>query len=198
MKKNILAGIFLCISFSVYAATPVDNKLANCLDHAESSPDYAVAEAESWYKNKGGDGALLCRAFALFHRGEFTKSAQEFAMLAKKRDKKDPKHAASLHAQSGLAYMRANDHKNSSTEYSFALKLEPQDPEIWMDRATEHAASERYWDAISDLNQALTIMPDMPEALRLRGQAWVKLGQESNARADFERAGMLDDTEKTK
>ena len=198
--RNIIICIISCIllgfSLPVHATTPSDNKLESCLAHAESSPDDAMAEAHSWYKNKGGDSALLCRAFAQFHRGEFAKSAQEFAMLAKKRDKKDHKHAASLHAQSALAYMRSNDHKNSSAEYAAALKLEPQDPEIWMDSATENAATEHYWDAISDLNHALKIMPDMAEALRLRGQAWAKLGQNSNAKADFERASMIDDAEK--
>jgi tetratricopeptide (TPR) repeat protein len=200
MRKlyGVLALLFFVICFlSSASAAPLspEQKLAQCLKHAEALPDDTIAEAESWLKKDGGDRARTCHAFAQFHRGEYILAAQEFAALAVLRDTKDRKHAASLHAQAGLSYMRADDHKKAESEYTAALRLEKQDPDIWMDRATERASVERYWDAIDDLNHALILMPDMTEALRLRGQAWAKLGQDSNAKLDFERAAMLDSAE---
>jgi len=183
---------FLCGVSPSWAESGKDTRLEDCLHRAEKTPDETFAMAESWLKQGGGDKARLCRAFAQFHRGEFKASGDEFAALAAARDTKDPKQAVSLHAQAGLAYMRLEDHKRAEAEYAAALRLEPQDPDIWMDRATERASSEHFWDAIEDLNKALAIMPDMTEALRLRGQVWTKLGLISRARDDFMRAEDLE------
>lgn len=193
MHRFFLTAFLLLLTSPLPAAALApEQKLAQCLKHAEQTPDDGAAEAGAWVKKGGGERARLCRAFAQFHRGEFLSAAQEFQALAQLQVKQNPKQAASLYAQAGLAYARLNDHARAETQYAAALKLEPQDPEIWMDRAVERASAERYWEAIDDLNRALTIMPEMTEALRLRGQAWVKLGQDSKARADFERAELLD------
>ena len=195
--KPLLILVWWLASIGMVWAAEADispeKRLEICIKKAHESPDITLAEAQNWQKNGGGDRARLCAAFAQFQRGEFIISAQEFGVLAQKRDVKDRKHAASLHTQSGLAYMRANDHKNAEVEFEAALRLEPHDPEIWLDRATERVTVERYWDAIDDLKQALAIEPDMSEALRLRGQAWTKLGNDSNAKADFERAAIVEE-----
>ncbi len=182
---------------AVAAGPSPRQKLEACLKKAEDLPDIAEANASTWLKHGGGEPARFCHAAAQFNREEFSSSAHEFAALAALHDKNDPRHAAELHARAGLGFMRANDNKNAENEYATALKLEPDDPEIWVDRATERAAAERYWDAISDLNHALGIMPDMADALRLRGQAWMKLGNSKNAAADFNAAGEIDAADKT-
>lgn len=189
---RLLTPLIIALVFfttSAVAQPPLDYKLADCLKRAEQSPDITLAEADHWLKSGGGDAARLCRAFAQFHRGEFLLAAQQFQALAESGQKK---HRAALEAQAALAYGRANDFKQAEAAYAQALKLEPQDPEVWLDRATLRADNEKYWDSLDDLNRALTLMPDMIEALRLRGQIYTKLGNESNARADFTRAAMLE------
>lgn len=173
-------------------------ELEACLKKAEDLPDIAEAEASTWLKHSGGAPAHFCHAAAEFNRGEFSSSAHEFASLATLCEKTDRSHAAELHTRAGLGFMRANDNKDAESEYAVALKLEHDDPEIWIDRATERAAAERYWDAISDLNQALSIMPDIPDALRLRGQAWMKLGNPKNAGADFALAEQIEADDQAK
>lgn len=188
----ILTGM---INASAWAAPPAEQTLSDCLERAEQSPDITLAEADHWLKQGGGDAARLCRAFAQFHRGEFLAAAQAFRTLADSTNKKQPrntKHIAALAAQAGQSYARANDVRNAEMAYAAALKFEPQDPDIWLDRATMRADAEHYWDALDDVNQALTLMPDQPEALRLRGQIWSKLGNMSNARVDFTRAAVLE------
>jgi Tfp pilus assembly protein PilF len=193
MRKFLV--IFTIFALFSCAATPLraeERRLPSCLDRAEAAPDAALSEAEAWLKQDGGDKAKLCRAFALFHRGDFAEAGKAFAELAARREESDKKHATSLHAQAGLAYMRANMNKKADAEYGAALRLEPQDSDIWMDRATERAANERFWDAAADLDKALAIMPDMSEALRLRGQIWMKLGLPSRAASDFEAADKIE------
>jgi tetratricopeptide (TPR) repeat protein len=179
----------LLVSLTVRADDASHKRFEDCLKKADDLPDIAEAEAESWLKHGGGDSALLCRATAQFHRGEFVKSAQDFIALAS--GQKDPRHASLLYRQAGLAYTRAENYKESENEYGKALSLEQQDPDIWVDRATERAAAQNYWDAIADLDQALKIMPDMLEAVRLRGQVWFKLGMKAEAETDFRHAAEI-------
>lgn len=201
IKKSVVVPSLACllgllINGTVEAKAPADQRLVRCLTRAEEMPDQAAAETTAWLKKGGGDPARVCHAFAQFHRGEFAAAAEEFALLAAKRDKNAPKQAASLHVQAALAAMRVNDHKRAESEFAAAIKLEPHDPDVWVDRATERAATEHYWEALADVNKALELMPDMPEALRLRGQIHLKLGQDNSAKSDFEHAGTVEDTEK--
>lgn len=168
-----------------YAVEAPQDRLKICLKKAVDMPDIAAAEADAWLRQKGGDAALLCRATAQFNRGDFAKSAEDFAQLA--GNEKDPPQAAFLYQQAGVAYTRNSNFQKSEEAYGKAIKLEGQDPEIWLARANARAAAQHYWDAIGDLDQALKIMPDMTEALRLRGQVWFKLGLETKAEADFRR-----------
>jgi tetratricopeptide (TPR) repeat protein len=199
--RKLIAFIFslalAAIAIVPLAARAVDassqQHLQACLKRADDLPDIAAAEAESWFKKGGGDAARLCRATAQFNRGEFDQSAQDFTSLA--GGKGNARRVSLLYQQAGLAFMRAAEYKKSDEAYGKALKLESQDPDIWIDRATERAAAQRYWDAVADLNQALVIMPDMPEALRLRGQVWFKLGFGNNAQDDFGRAEEIEEAD---
>ncbi len=198
LKKNLkiiiqagLIALVLMVSAPLYAAEDASRQqLQVCLKKSSDMPDIAAAEASKWLKQGGGDAAMLCRAYAYFHSNEFAKSAVDFAQLAATRT--DNKRGSLLHAQAGLSWMRAENYKKSEEEYGKALKLEPQDPDFWVDRATERGAAQHYWDAIDDLNQALKIMPDMPEALRLRGDVWFKLGNGNKAQDDFHRAAQIE------
>lgn len=190
----ILAFYFYLFSF---ALAETDQNLTRCLHRAEQSPDYAVAEAQAWLKKGGGDQAKVCHAFAQFHRGEFEAAASEFAFLAAKKEKGNPSQSVSFHTQAGLSAMRAGNFKMAEAEYSAALRIEPHDPDIWLDRATLLAGNERYWEALEDVNRALEIMPDMPEAIKLRAQVRTKLGQKSAAISDFEYARSIEEAERS-
>jgi tetratricopeptide (TPR) repeat protein len=193
----VAAAIFFTAIGSAQAETSQE-KMQDCLKRAVDMPDLALAEANAWLKQGGGSPALLCRATAQFHTGDFAQSANDFAQLA--AAERNPHQASFLYQQAGLAATRVNDFRRAEQDYSQALKLEQQDPEIWANRAAMRAAAQNYWEAIDDLNHALTIMPDMLEALRLRGQVWYKLGNEAKAEDDFRRVAEMqaeDDVLKT-
>jgi tetratricopeptide (TPR) repeat protein len=182
------AGLFLFSSTGLAAdANASQQHMRTCLKKATDLPDIAVAEADAWLRQGGGDAAILCRATAQFHNNEFIKSALDFTSLADKQ--KDGRQASLLYQQAALAWQRAEDYHKAEDAYGKALKLEQDDPDLWMARGNERAAAQHYWEAIDDLNKSLAIMPDMPEALRLRGQVWAKLGLEHNAETDFRHAG---------
>jgi tetratricopeptide (TPR) repeat protein len=192
-RALVLAALLvLCVRPAFATALTPEQKLQACLKKAHDLPDDAAADAAAWEKQGGGNRALLCEAAAQLQRGEFMMAAPEFARLAAVEGASDPERAAFLYAQAGLAYAEANSNKNAEIQYAAALRLEPQDPDIWLDRATARAGDERYWDAIDDINHALKLMPDMAEAYRLRGQVYTKLGLDSNAGYDFAKAEDLD------
>ena len=171
------------ISLGFAQATPMT--LPDCLKKTEGMPDLAAADADLWIKEGGGFDAQLCHAFAQFRRNEFKSAGEEFAALAHGIDAKQVRQKASLYAQAAAAFTRAQDRNNADSAFGAALKLDDRDPEIWMDRALARAAVGSYWDAIADASQALKLNPKNVDALRLRGQAWVKLGNEPMAREDF-------------
>ena len=181
---------------AAHAAEPVPKqKLEACLKKAGEYPDMAAADADGWSKHGGGEYARLCKASAQFNMGEFEEAAGAFRDLAGLHENNDSHHAAELYARAGLAYMRAHDEKSAEASYGKAVKLEPDDPEFWTDRATGRAEDERYWDAISDFNRSLALMPDQSDVLRMRGQAWIKLGNDKNAERDFIAAEQIDQNE---
>src|ERR1700722_17933147 len=100
-----VAGVALfCFCANVsHAAEASSGKqhMHTCLNKAVDLPDMAVAEANSWLKQGGGDAAILCRATALFHNNEFIKSAQDFTALAD--NQKDERQASLLYQQAALA-----------------------------------------------------------------------------------------------
>jgi Flp pilus assembly protein TadD len=176
--------LLFCFAHAVLAAdiTP-EQKLDNCLKKAEQYPDMAVADSEAWMNKDGGDAARLCHANALYNRDDFDGAGREFSALASKRNANAS--AASLYTQAGLAFAQAKETKNAEIQFAKALKLQPDNAEIWFDRATERSTVEHYWEAIADLNNAIKYMPSMAKAYRLRGQAWMHLGNTKNAKNDF-------------
>lgn len=183
----ILTFLFVTNTF---ASTP--NNIEQCLKRTDEAPDIAAAESDAWFKNGGGFSAKLCHAFSQFKRQDFLSAAREFKILAASIEVKDTKQSAFLHTQAGLSFMRAQESKDAEREYAVALKLNPEDPDIWLDRSIERAAAEHYWDAVSDATQAIKLSPKNPVALRLRGQAWIKLGNDQKAEDDFVAAEDID------
>jgi tetratricopeptide (TPR) repeat protein len=191
IMKWTLLFIFLCPGLGMAADAASRQKLDICLKKADELPDIAAANAEAWFWHGGGDAARLCHDYALFNSGDYNESGKGFAALAHVREKTSSRQAATLYAQAGLAYMRNKDMKKAGQYYDKAAALAPDSPEILTDRAIERIEDERYWDAITDLNQVLKFKPDMVDALRQRGRAWMQLGNQKNADADFQRAAAL-------
>jgi predicted Zn-dependent protease len=174
-----------------------EQTLEICLKKAEQYPDIAVADSEAWMERGGGDAARLCHANGLYNRSDYDAAGREFAALASKRNGNI--NVVSLYMQAGVAFARVKETKNAEIQFAKALHLQPDNAEIWFDRATARVTVERYWDAIDDLNHALSLMPKMGKAYRLRGQSWMHLGNTKNATADLDAAetfeGIKDDGE---
>ena len=189
MLAFMLAG--KCYAKELASQPGLSPQLQKCLKRAEDLPDMAAAEAATWIKNKGGNEAHLCRAFAQANRGMHEDAAREFWALASFYDKRDPGRALLMHNLSGQEFIEAKDSKNAEQQFNVALQISPNNADSLIGHAKVLMASEHYWDALEDLNRALKVKPKESEALRQRGLVWAHLGNDKNAQEDFDNAAAL-------
>jgi tetratricopeptide (TPR) repeat protein len=170
-------------------AKPLDR--ATCLAKAEEAPDFALAEAQRWQRDGGGDDAALCQAMALLLMGEYEQAAKRLDALVPTLTMK-PASKAGLWARAGLAWDKAKQPDRADHAYGQALALTPDDVDLLVDRALSRAGAERYWDAVADLDRAVALAPERAEILVLRATAKRRLAQDGPAADDVEAALKLD------
>ncbi|MFN8720596.1 MAG: tetratricopeptide repeat protein [Rhodospirillales bacterium] len=159
-----------------------------CLELAVRSPAEGAARADAWARQGGGYDARLCRATADFARGAFRPAAEAFEQLAVVLGPDDPVLRAGLLARAGQARARGKDFEIAERLYGDALALQPADADLWIDRALLRTETERFWDAIADLDRAVALDPGRPEVWRYRAQAKAALDLWDPAVADVDRA----------
>ncbi|WP_448206015.1 hypothetical protein [Azospirillum sp. sgz302134] len=175
-----------------HAATIDHNKeFRACLTLAEQKPAEAFESALTWQDRGGGDPARLCQAMALFHKGDFKAAGARLEELAPVLGKDDPKAEASILGRAGWAWLRAGDDARAERLYSQALQRQPDDVDLYIDRAFARGEAERYWDAIADLDTALAKDPKRADAYLYRAGAHKALANDRQAIADIDRALQL-------
>jgi Putative Zn-dependent protease, contains TPR repeats len=162
-----------------------------CMTLAEQKPAEAFESALTWQDRGGGDLARLCQAMALFHKGDFKAAGARLEELVPILGKDDPKAAASLLGRAGWAWLRAGDETRAERAYTQALQQQPNDVDLYIDRAFARGEAERYWDAIADLDTALAKDPKRADAYLYRAGANKALANDRQAIADIDRALQL-------
>ncbi|HEY0832389.1 MAG TPA: hypothetical protein VGE72_00660 [Azospirillum sp.] len=191
--RNVFPSLALLLSLpwgagAAVAAVDHNAEMRACSTLAETRPDAALDSAQVWRERGGGDMAQLCTALALFHKGDFKTAGARFEELAPRLGRDDAKVAASLFGRAGWAWLRAGDQGRAEKAYGEALKRQPDDVDLRIDRAFARAEAERYWDALADLDVAIARAPDRPEAFLYRAAARKALSQHREALNDVARA----------
>jgi tetratricopeptide (TPR) repeat protein len=162
-----------------------------CLDTLASDPTGAVALAETWQADGGGDGAMHCRGLALIASGKPASGAELLDQLAQQSSAPALARASVL-GQAVQAWMMAAEEDKAAADASLALTLSPADTELLIMRATAKGALGQFQDAVDDLTQALQLDAKRPDALVLRAVMRRKLNQLDLAQADVSQALALD------
>jgi tetratricopeptide (TPR) repeat protein len=162
-----------------------------CLDTLASDPTGAVALAETWQADGGGDGAVHCRGLALIASGKPASGADVLEQLAQQSHAPAMARASVL-GQAVQARLMAAEEDKAAADASRALALSPADTELFIMRATAEGVLGRFKDAVDDLNQALGLDAKRPDALVLRAVMRRKLNQLDLAQADVSQALTLD------
>jgi tetratricopeptide (TPR) repeat protein len=167
-----------------------------CLATLADDPTGAVALAETWQADGGGEGAMHCRGLALIASGKPAIGADVLEQLA--RQSSAPAMArASVFSQAAQArLMVAQEDRlaadQAAGDASQAISLSPADTELFIMRATAEGMLGRFADAVDDVGQALRLDAARPDALVLRAVMRRRLNQLDLAQADVSQALALD------
>ena len=159
-----------------------------CLKLAKQNPGAAQSLAQAWHERGGAHPADHCAAVALFGLKHYKEAATRLEVLAQAMATAPTGLRAGVFDQAGQAWLLAGDPVRAYAAAGQALALQPNDPELLLDRA-EAAASARYFDkAIADLDYVLKADPSRVEALIYRASANRSLDRLDPALADVEKA----------
>lgn len=195
--RQATSGIILAAIFSACALhTPAQaqSRLAEmapeeaylqCMALVRSDADAAFEAAIAWRDEGGGAAARHCTAMALAHRGQFAEAAARLEDLAQTMNGFGARERADVLGQAGRIWLRAGEGGRAYGALTAALQLDPDNPEIWIDRGEALARGGKYWEAIDDFNEALQLSPDHIDGLIFRGAAYRLLGVHDLAREDL-------------
>ena len=161
---------------------------AACMQLTQIDPEDAFEAALAWESKGGGDAARHCGNVALVGLGQYEKAAQRLEALAQTMADSPNHLRADVLAQAAQAWLLQGDVERSYKVLSAALKLDPDNVELLIDRSVALAAASSYWDAIDDLNRAEDLAPEREDILVFRATAYRYLDANELALADVNRA----------
>jgi tetratricopeptide (TPR) repeat protein len=167
------------------------NTYEACLSTLARDPVNAVAIAEAWQADGGGDGALHCRGLALIAVGQPASGAELLEQLA--RHSSAPALARALVlGQAVQARLMVTQAEEAVSDATLALTLSPDDTELLIMRASAEGMMDRFKDAVDDLTEALRLDGARLDALVARAVMQRKLNRLDLAQADVSQALRLD------
>jgi tetratricopeptide (TPR) repeat protein len=159
-----------------------------CLKLAKQDPGAAQNLARAWHERGGAHPADHCAAVALVGLKQYKEAANRLEALAQDMKTAPAGLRAGVLDQAGQAWLLAGDPMRAYAASGQAVSLQPNDPDLIVDRA-EAAASAGYLDkAVADLDHALKIDPGRVDALIYRASANRALDRLDPALADIEKA----------
>jgi len=168
-------------------------RYADCMALARGDPDAALGRARRWRDTGGGAPARHCEGVALMNLGHYGESARLLERLARALPAGTaPGLRADALAQAGQAWLLDGNPEAAAARYGAALDLDPDDVELWIDRALARFEAGRPWEAIDDLNRASELAPKRADIFVFRASAYRHVEAPELAREDIERALALD------
>jgi len=88
----------------------------------------------------------------------------------------------------GNYYYNQGKYNEALANYSWVLKLKPDDPVTLTNRGVTYRYLERYKESLADYNRSLELRPDNPDTLTNRGITYSDLERYEESLADFNRS----------
>lgn len=191
----LLAGCLLLATAAQAQApkTPAnqDAEYAACLDMAKKKPEAALERAKKWWDSGGNIGPRHCIAVALIAQENYVQAGKILEDLANDAKPEIASLRGDLFNQAGQAYYLAGDFDKAIPLYTQALLSKPRDVDFLIDRAVARDEFGQHFEAIDDLNLAIEIAPDRPEAWLYRANAYRHVNSLDLALEDADRAVTL-------
>lgn len=192
-RQYWLAGAFMAFAAMPALAAPVGDSPAtiHCLETVLANPTAAMAEAEALYQGGNTIGSRHCLGDALVAQGEVPRGARILDALAhevsKSHDLK-PEVEATIWGDAGRAWLEADEVDKALAAFNVAVSKTPKDMQLRVDRSVALGNARKYWEAIDDLNAAISGGIDTAEVYLLRASAYREVGTAELAMDDINRA----------
>ena len=159
-----------------------------CMKLARQNPGEARNFAQNWRERGGAHPADHCAAVALIGLKQYKQAATRLEALAQAMTTAPVALRAEVLDQAGQAWGLAGDPARAYAAAGAAVALQPNDPDLLIDRA-QAAALLGYFDrAVEDLDHVLQTDPSRVDALIYRASANRELGKLEAALADVDKA----------
>ena len=166
-------------------------KYQDCIVLSKIAPEEAFGSALAWRDFGGGEAAEHCVAASLVALEQFAEAATRLEALAQ-RTNRASSIKASLLGHAAQAWLLDDKPERAETVLTAALKLAPDQPDLFVDRAQARAGRNDYASAIEDLNRAIDIQGGSADAFAFRATAQRYLKQTEAAFRDVGYALALD------
>ena len=121
-----------------------------CLKLAKQNPDAAQSLARAWHERGGAHPSDHCAAVALVGLKQYKKAATRLEALAQEMTRAPVSLRAEVLDQAGQAWLLAGDPVRAYAASSQAVSLQPNDPDLLVDRAEAAAAAGHFDKAVTD------------------------------------------------
>lgn len=190
---GIVALLLATAALPVRAATPDPGRqYQECIAQIEKDASAAYEQASGWIVQGGGFPARHCQASALAKIGRWEDAAVKFEALGVDVARGNPEQGVRILTQAWQTWMQAGNIARSAAVMTAAIKIQPTNPELLINRSISYGAAQSYWDAIDDLNKAIDLAPRRADALALRASAYRLLDARDLAEDDVARALKLE------
>jgi Flp pilus assembly protein TadD len=181
----VVASTMTSASTSAWAQT-IDprREYAACMAESRSNPKEGFDRATQWLGLGGGDAARHCQGASLIGMGQHEEGARRIEALAQDV-KANPVFRAELLAQAAQGWMLAGKAQQAEATLTAAIKLSPEDVELYVDRAEAKAQHGDFEGAVTDLNFVLSRDPIKTDAYVFRASAYRQLGKTDLASKDL-------------
>lgn len=159
-------------------------RLEACLEKVETSPADAYEDGLTWLSEGSRPEARHCTALALLALGHADEAAARLEALANAPDAGGIEERAIYLSKAGNAWLLARRPEAAKVTLTNALKLNPNDADLLMDRARANLLLGNWAAGETDLNAALGQYPSDVDALKLRAQARLNGGDRQGASDD--------------
>lgn len=182
--------IFLSALFLMQLSPAEQTRLTHCLDTIQHDAETAYEDGLAWTYEGNRPAARQCVALALIALGHEDEGAARLEDLANATDGGTLEQRGVYLAQAGNAWLQAGAAEAADVTLTNALKLSPDDADLYIDRAGARMILENWDQAIDDLDKALSLKPGYGPAHQLRAEARLNLKSYDLALADI-KAAML-------
>ncbi|HOY78652.1 MAG TPA: hypothetical protein PLN33_12640 [Hyphomonadaceae bacterium] len=189
--RLFLIPLFLLATAPAAFAQTEQERLEQCVNQIDKDAEVAYQDGLTWMAKGNRPAARHCTALALIALGQEAEGAARLEELANAPDAGSLEERGIYLAQSGNAWLLADMPDAAIVTLTNALKLLPDDGELYKDRARANLRLSKWQEAGFDLDAAIQRSAGNAEAYRLRGYVLMKLNRLTDAWKDVETAMRL-------